>query len=63
MIGSSLIVYPAAALPLLAVRSGCQLVILNFEPTPMDSRADVVIHARAGEIMPQIMHELRKSDQ
>ena len=47
-IGSSLVVYPAAGLPLLAKQHGANLVILNREPTPFDDAADLVIHAEIG---------------
>lgn len=46
--GSSLVVYPAAGFPALAKRSGARLVILNREPTDLDSIADLVIHADIG---------------
>ena len=44
-IGSSLVVYPAATIPLLGKQSGANLVILNNEPTEMDQFADLVINA------------------
>ncbi|MHA7772620.1 SIR2 family NAD-dependent protein deacylase [Roseibium sp. M-1] len=43
VLGSSLVVYPAAQLPVLAVRAGAELVILNREETPLDSIASTVI--------------------
>ncbi|WP_269582299.1 SIR2 family NAD-dependent protein deacylase [Roseibium sp. Sym1] len=43
VLGSSLVVYPAAQLPALAVRSGAELVILNAQETPLDSIASTVI--------------------
>jgi len=49
--GSSLQVYPAAALPMHAVDAGARLVIVNGEPTPFDSLADVVVRGRAGEVL------------
>lgn len=55
VIGSSLTVYPAAALPSLAVQTGSGLIILNKEITPMDTYADVAIRGMAGEIMPKIL--------
>ena len=58
VVGSSLVVHPAAAIPLAAVRSGAQLIIVNAEPTPFDSLAEVVIHGRAGEILPAILMEV-----
>jgi NAD-dependent deacetylase len=50
-VGSSLQVYPAAELPLVAVRHGARLVIVNDEPTPYDEVADVVVRGRAGEVL------------
>lgn len=55
VVGSSLVVYPAAEIPLVAVRSGAKMIIINAEPTPFDSLAKVVIHGRSGEILPHIL--------
>jgi NAD-dependent deacetylase len=52
VIGSSLVVYPAADIPMIAKRNGAKLVILNREPTPLDSYADLVISEEIGEILP-----------
>jgi NAD-dependent deacetylase len=60
VIGSSLVVYPAASLPSIAVETGAKLLIVNFEPTNMDSYADVVIHAKAGELIPKILSGLKE---
>ncbi len=60
VIGSSLLVYPAASLPLIAIQKGCKLLIINYEPTNRDMDADVVINAKAGQIMPKITNELNK---
>ena len=51
VVGSTLIVYPAAYMPEYAVERGAKLVIVNLSPTPMDQQAKVVIRARAGEVM------------
>jgi NAD-dependent deacetylase len=48
VIGSSLVVYPAAALPLIAKRNGARLVIINREPTDLDREADLVVNAEIG---------------
>ncbi|HHE46291.1 MAG TPA: NAD-dependent protein deacylase [Bacteroidetes bacterium] len=53
VIGSSLVVYPAANLPYQAKLSGAKLVIINMDPTPLDSVADLCIHRSAGEVFPQ----------
>ena len=55
VVGSSLVVYPAAEIPVLAARSGAQLVVINAEPTPLDEVADVVIRGKSGEILPEIL--------
>ena len=47
-IGSSLVVWPAAGIPLMAKRNGARLVIVNREPTEFDEIADLVVHAEIG---------------
>jgi NAD-dependent deacetylase len=51
VLGSSLVVYPAAGFPQIAKRKGAKLVILNRDPTDQDDDADVVIHAEIGPTM------------
>jgi NAD-dependent deacetylase len=51
VLGSSLVVYPAAGFPLLAKRNGARLVIVNRDPTDQDELADLVIHAEIGATM------------
>jgi NAD-dependent deacetylase len=51
VLGSSLVVYPAAGFPLVARRNGARLVIVNREPTEQDEIAHIVIHAAIGETM------------
>jgi len=48
VIGSSLVVYPAAGFPEIAARNGTPLVILNREPTGLDPLADLVLHQEIG---------------
>ncbi|TYC65908.1 NAD-dependent deacetylase [Stappia sp. BW2] len=43
VLGSSLVVHPAAQLPAIAVRAGAELVILNGQETPLDSYASTVV--------------------
>jgi NAD-dependent deacetylase len=50
-IGSSLVVWPAAGLPLMAKRSGAKLVIINREPTDFDEIADLVVRADIGTVL------------
>jgi len=55
VVGSSLVVYPAADIPLVAVREGAQLIVINAEPTPFDELAAVVIRGKSGEVLPEIV--------
>ena len=54
VVGSSLAVYPVAALPELAARAGARLVIVNRDPTPCDALAEVVVRGNAGTVLPAI---------
>jgi len=56
--GTSLGVYPAAALPEAALANGARLVILNAQPTPFDDVADAVIRDQLGEVLPAIVSRL-----
>ena len=49
VLGSSLVVYPAAALPILAKRNGARLIIVNREATELDEIADLVLHRAIGD--------------
>ena len=51
VLGSSLVVYPAAGFPELAKRNGAALVIVNREPTGLDDLADLVLHRPIGDTM------------
>jgi len=51
VLGSSLVVYPAAGFPMLAKRNGACLIIVNREPTDQDELADLVINAEIGATM------------
>jgi NAD-dependent deacetylase len=52
VIGSSLVVYPAANIPVIAAQNGAPLAIINATPTPLDSIAQVVIREKAGSVLP-----------
>ena len=60
VIGSTLVVYPAAYMPLYAVQSGAKLVIVNIGETPLDQRASVCISAKAGETMAAIVNKVKE---
>jgi NAD-dependent deacetylase len=57
--GSSLAVTPAADIPFVAVESGAKGIIVNFQPTPFDTHAEVVIHGDVVEVLPQLVAALR----
>jgi NAD-dependent deacetylase len=56
VVGTSLAVYPAADIPVIAAEAGATLIIVNAEPTPLDSRAEVVLRGRSGEVLPELAH-------
>ncbi len=55
VVGSSLKVVPAATLPRLALKRNVPLIIINLQPTPLDDFADVVIHEKAGLVLPPLV--------
>lgn len=58
VIGSSLVVEPAASLPRLAKSSGARLVILDRDATPLDHMADLVIREPIGATMSSLVERL-----
>ena len=60
VIGSSLVVYPAALMPQYAVQSGARLIIVNRDATELDRVADVCIHASAGETMSKLIKRVKE---
>jgi NAD-dependent deacetylase len=57
-VGSSLVVFPAADIPVRAKRKGANLAIINKGSTPLDSMADYVIDDAAGAVLSQISRHL-----
>jgi NAD-dependent deacetylase len=55
VLGSSLVVYPAAGFPSVAKRKGAKLAIINRDPTDQDDDADLVIHAEIGPTMSRVI--------
>lgn len=55
VLGSSLVVTPAATFPVIAKRAGARLVILNREETPLDGLADLVLHAEIGPTLSAVV--------
>jgi NAD-dependent deacetylase len=58
VIGSTLLVYPAAYVPTCAKEAGATLAIVNLTPTPFDHYAEVVIQDKAGEVMSRVMEKV-----
>src|SRR4030043_379704 len=61
IIGSTLVIYPAAYIPTYATEAGAKLAIVNLTPTPFDHHAAVVTRGKAGEIMSRVMGKVRLS--
>ncbi|HRS98237.1 MAG TPA: Sir2 family NAD-dependent protein deacetylase, partial [Smithella sp.] len=59
VVGSSLVVYPAAYMPLYAKQSGAKIVIVNRGDTGQDDIADVFIDASAGDALTRIVDRVK----
>jgi len=51
VVGSTLVVQPAASFPLIAKENGALLVIISLSETPLDSNADFVFHQKMGDFV------------
>ena len=60
VVGSSLVVTPAADMPKVALQSGAQLVIINEGATPLDRLAHLRFQERIGEVMPPAVDRLKE---
>jgi NAD-dependent deacetylase len=54
VVGSSLVVHPAAAIPMAAAKAGARVVIVNREPTPLDGLAAVVLREPIEDVLPAL---------
>jgi len=63
VVGSSLVVQPAARIPQIAVASGARLAIINHESTPLDGLADVVVRGSAGAVLSTLAEALSSRSQ
>lgn len=59
-VGSSLLVHPAALMPLFAKEAGARLVIVNLSETPYDGRADLLLRGRAAEVLPEAVRRAKE---
>ncbi len=60
VVGTSAVVYPAAQIPILAKRYGAYLVEVNIEETELTNMADLSLIGKSGEVLPQILEEVKK---
>lgn len=55
VLGSSLLVYPVAFYPRKILQNGGKLAIINIQNTDMDCHAEVVIHEKIGDVLPNVV--------
>ena len=60
-VGSTLSVWPAAGIPVRALRRGVPLVIVNDGATELDGAASVVVAGRAGDVLPRLVDGVVRS--
>jgi NAD-dependent deacetylase len=58
VLGSSLVVYPAAELPMIALSAGASLIIVNLQSTGFDRMATVAVREKLGEFAEAAMSAL-----
>ena len=58
--GTSLAVYPANQLPLIAKKRGAKLVIINAGETFYDFFADYIIRGRVEEVLPALVAKVKR---
>ena len=60
VVGSSLVVYPAADMPRVALEAGARLVIINQGETPYDRVTHLRFSEQVGEVLPQAVERLKE---
>ena len=60
VVGSTLLVQPAAHMPIYAKQNGAFLAIVNLSETPCDNMCDVLIRDKAGEVLQRIVEAVGK---
>ncbi len=60
VVGSSLVVYPAADMPAVALEAGARLVIINQGETPFDEHARLRFTEAIGRVLPPALAGLKK---
>ncbi len=59
-VGTSAVVYPAAELPLMALRRGSTVVEINPRPTPFTAQAHFALASAAGQVLPGLLASLQQ---
>ncbi|MBX2992982.1 MAG: NAD-dependent deacylase [Bacteroidetes bacterium] len=62
-IGTSGVVYPAAALPMEAKRNGAFIIEINPQPTPLTEYADEFLQGKSGSILPALLQQMKQLQQ
>ena len=62
VVGSSLEIAPASEIPFVALRCGAKVIVVNYQPTPLDSQADVVIYEDVAKSLPQIIEQVGRRE-
>ena len=60
LIGSSLMIYPAAYMPIYAIESGAKLMIINMGTLHIDDKADVFIQGDVGKALSAVIDLVKK---
>ena len=60
LIGSSLMIYPAAYMPIYAIESGAKLMIINAGTSHIDDKADVFIQGDVGKALAAVIDRVKK---
>jgi NAD-dependent deacetylase len=60
IVGSTVIVQPAANMPFYAKNNGAFLAIINLSETPCDEMCDALIQQKAGVVLPEIVKAVEK---
>lgn len=58
VVGSTLLVQPAAHMPFYAKNNGAWLAIVNLSETPCDNICDVLVQEEAGKVLPAILDQV-----
>ena len=60
VVGSSLVVYPAAEMPRVALEAGARLVVINQGETPFDGHAHLRFSEAISEVLPPAVAKLKE---